>query len=215
MSDFKQYFLDYEKSYQYFQETISDVNILSKSIFEYLDFRSGHFFTFLSSDSNIEKHINNFKFGSIKPPVRDYIYSFVLNNVRTLDKICIVDDFQQNYSSEYKEDLFLSHGKVFDNEIYYLFTKDNISLETVQTAFRYSNIDWHSLAIIFQTKLEKSENTTLSKSDCVNICKNAEIILVTAFDAEGYIIWEKTPKILQRQRFLRSNSEFACRLPSK
>ena len=53
-----------------------------------------------------------------------------------------------------------------------------------------SNAIWHSLCIISENQLNSAE-TILTLEKIKAICMNAKIVIIGAYDGEGYIFWEK------------------------
>ncbi len=195
MKKIKKYKLNFSQAKTNFLDKVNSVNTLSKKVCEIVDLNSGSFYTFFPETEKAPSAINLFRGSLTKPADRQFFYQFILNNLQKTDnRICIFDDFESKYQPGYEEELFKSHGKFLNEEIYYLFSKENASLEKIQTAFRYCDIMWHSLIIISTSKLDFLPDQTISENDCIKICEKADLILVTAYDAEGYIFWEKTPK---------------------
>ncbi|MCH9634058.1 MAG: hypothetical protein S4CHLAM7_07960 [Chlamydiae bacterium] len=195
MTDIKKYSLEFNSTKNFVMNKIGDVNTLSKYICKLINFDIGHFYTFLPKTKDVSEAIDSLEGTRANLTPKKVFYSFVLDTLnKKTNKICVFDDFHGRYTSNYDEGLYLSHGRHLSDEIYYVFTKKNATFESIQKAFRYNDLIWHSLAVITSCIVEETADKTLSVNDCINICKNAEIILVTAFDAEGYIIWEKDPK---------------------
>ncbi len=193
ISKIKKHVLDYNSAYNYFIEILDKVNVLSSCIVKNLDFSTGSFFTLLPDSLDFESHIHSFKCGYTESslPLKNHIRHFIFRIISANTHLaCVFDDFLSNYHSNYKEDLFLSNGKFLNEEIYYYFTKNNISLQKIETALRYSDQIWHSLAVIYEAKVPII-NKKLMPRDCEDMCKNAVIMAVTAYDGQGYIFWKK------------------------
>ncbi|EFB42295.1 hypothetical protein pah_c012o001 [Parachlamydia acanthamoebae str. Hall's coccus] len=50
---------------------------------------------------------------------------------------------------------------------------------------------WHSVGVLTEADCFKNDNHTLSLEDIQHICKKTRMILIGAYDGEGYVLWEK------------------------
>lgn len=89
---------------------------------------------------------------------------------------------------------FLDNYSVFHNdEVYSLLNKNNISQEVILQCLRFSTSFWHSLCV-FTTADLNDVSKELSKKNIREICLMTEIVMVGAYDGEGYVFWEKNDK---------------------
>ena len=185
------YELTFDPTIAYLKEVLENANTLSSLLIKKINFKSGTFFTLLTEKTNSE-NIHKFRQGGIACNSRDQTRSFVLNKLQFNDNLtCVFDDVSDTYRPGCQDSLFLSHGYIFQNEIYYLITKNTASLELLEEAFYVSDALWHSLCVLCEIKIINDK--TLSLKNIEDICLNAQLIIVGAFDAEGYIFWEKSP----------------------
>jgi hypothetical protein len=105
---------------------------------------------------------------------------------------CIFDDVSSIFTSDLQEEdeLFSSYGMAYNKEVYYLLTKESSSKQLIEECLRRSNAFWHSLCVLTKADFnEIKKELTLEKMK--DICLNTEMIIVGAYDSEGYVFWEK------------------------
>ena len=86
--------------------------------------------------------------------------------------------------------LFNAHGLLCGNEIYYLLEKNNISTELITECLRASNAFWHSLCVLTEANLDDRIAREISTEKIQEITLKAKLIIIGAYDGEGYIFWE-------------------------
>ena len=76
------------------------------------------------------------------------------------------------------------------NEIYFLLGKNKISEKIILECLRASNSFWHSLCVFTTADFtDVIKDLTLEKIK--EICLSTELVMVGAYDGEGYVFWEK------------------------
>lgn len=209
------YELNFHESLEYVKDNLEDVNALSVALLESLEFKSGHFFTLLPPGSNHEaKH--NFLAGgilpqnpiekycidgrqarySIKATLRDEISNLILNEMNLNARLSgVFDDVSGTTPNHNTHPCFADNYTAFhDDEVYYILNKKNVSYELIWDILKASTSFWHSLGVI--TKLDLNDFTkSLTLGKIKKICLETELVIVGAYDAEGYIFWEKAPKL--------------------
>jgi hypothetical protein len=86
----------------------------------------------------------------------------------------------------FSDDYSLFH----DDEVYSLLKKDNITIDLILTCLRFSNSFWHSLCV-FTTADFTNVFKNLSLKKIKEICLTIELVMIGAYDGEGYVFWEK------------------------
>ncbi len=178
--------LESKRVLDYLNEKLKGVNKLSDVVVTFLNSNTGSFYTFLPKGLEIEK-IHDFNFGGKTKSLRDEVGAFIhklLQSDQTL--ACIFDDFNADFSDRENNDLYESHGLCCDNEIYYFFK--NGSLFEINKCLRYSDAIWYSLCVITRSDVKEKK---LDEDTIEMICKNAVCVLVGAYDAESYVMWER------------------------
>lgn len=185
----KKHLLDFQKAKSYFTENLKKTNFLSDSVLFFTRFESGNFFALLK-DKKENTDLNEFKTGGKTTCSRDDVSEFILNVLKNDAKLsCIFDDFNADKKNIEDDLLFSSNGVFFEEEVYYL-VNNNTTKNLLIQCLRRSNVIWHSLCILSHTQFEEHKKT-MNREDVKEICLNAKLIMIGAYDAEGYVIWEK------------------------
>ena len=102
-----------------------------------------------------------------------------------------MDDVSGSTPKDESHPCFFDNYSVFYNEeVYSLLTKNNISKELILKCLRFSTSFWHSLCVFTPADFIK-ETKFLNLEKIKEICLTTELIMVGAYDAEGYLFWEK------------------------
>ena len=185
-----QHELDLKPTLEYFKYNLTDTNTLSSELIKLINFESGRFFALLPDDVD-QKNIHNFQNGGIASGIRNQIAAFILSKLQLNRELsCIFDDVAAIFKPDYKDPLFFSCGLVHEKEIYYLVTPHTASFELLTQCFLTSNAIWHSLCILAEIDINKIDNKILSIEQIKSMCLNTLLIVLGAYDAEGYIFWE-------------------------
>lgn len=201
--------LEFNPVWEYVQDNLDDVNTLSSELLQLLDFKKGHFFTLLPNDANFEE-IYHFKYGGILPqyPEEKYFinghwssYSWIpdiylelsqliLKEITYKDRLsCFMDDVLASPKDEYYTLYSDNFSLFYDEEVYYLINKENISLELLRKCLRFTTSFWHSLCVF--TRGDFNGLTTLGLEKIKEICLKTDLVMIGAYDGEGYVFWEK------------------------
>jgi hypothetical protein len=206
--------LDFNPVMEYVIKQLGTINTLSCELLKLLNFKEGHFFTLLPDDANL-KGIHHFKWGGILPqnPIQEQIIDgrrstftwipdtdkemslLILNEIKSKPHLsCILDDVEGGFTPEDKSaPCFSDNFSVFyGDEIYSLITKDNASYDLISLCLKYSFSFWHSLCVLTTADLTGITLTkTLSLEKIMEICLATQLVMVGAYDGEGYVFWEK------------------------
>lgn len=189
---FKKVRLKYDTAFKYFNEKLQSANELSNQCLKNIDFKQGVFFSIFPEGSNIP-NINDFYVGNRTPNIRNIAYEFILDKLKKTSNLsCIFDDVASTYSSDYSDPLFISNGLHYHCEIYYTILPQKASLETINRCFVASDAIWHLLCVLFKYDSPEISNHQITKDQIRKISENVEMIIVGAYDGEGYVFWEKT-----------------------
>lgn len=209
--------LNFNLALEYVRSRLDNVNVISMELINQLDFFKGYFFTLLPSIAN-QKLLYNFKGGGILPqnPLEEYhvsgiksTYSIIPSIVEELalliskevkqrkNIVCMFDDVNCSLKHVTGYDLYENYGLLYKDEIYYLLNNTNISVDLTKECLNNSNAFWHSLCVF--AEIENSEKN-LSLEHVKEICMTTQLIMIGAYDGEGYVFWE--------QNAIDSNQEF-------
>lgn len=185
----KKYNLDPIITKKFIENNLSNLNELSRLVLQIIDQIEGKFFTFLS-EKLTEDQVHDFSTGGKAKNMRKETSRILYDFLTSKKAICIFDDIN-TLPKELDQD-FIEENDVFicKNEIYYL-VEDQASMELIFKYLNYSSAIWHSLCVVskqsnkFRIKKEQNAKTLESFS------KNAILILLEAYDGEGYVFWER------------------------
>lgn len=177
----------------YFQYTLEDVNFLSNFVMKNINFSSGSFFTFLPEDIYTPS-LYEFRWGIGSAIIQEVSREIVLDICKKNQLSCFFDEFGFKPKELYKNPLFQEYGMGFQNEeVYYLVNNDAVNEEILEKCFYASNMLWHSLCVLTNISFKKKGGEVLTEEEMHQICESIEYILVGAYDAEGFIFWQKNP----------------------
>lgn len=210
------YDLEFHCTLDYFTSKLTDVNALSTTLVDSLDFHSGVFFTLLPKTPNLD-NLYEFERGGILPqnaPVKystgegsftiipstkEEVGEFISQEIH-YDKnlVCVLDDISRTPNDPGLEIFYQKNSLFrFGEELYYTSNIDNVSPEFVLELLLQSFTFWHTLGIV--TKFpDMRRDQILSKEILVSICKEAKLAFIGAYDGEGYIFWERVPNALDK-----------------
>jgi hypothetical protein len=169
----------------------------------------------LPEDANLE-YLYRFKYGCILPqnpikygPVADlgnYYYSetpSISDNVAQMIEdalqrdstiTCIIDDVIRNTTHKVIRECseeFRSCIAYSGREVYYLLNKENGEVPLIFKCLCRNCGYWHALSILSKIALKDYVGKELEKPILNQICENAQVIIIGAYDGEGYVFWEK------------------------
>ncbi|MBA2655463.1 MAG: hypothetical protein H0X51_10175 [Parachlamydiaceae bacterium] len=211
MENLKKYKLDYEKTINYALAHIGAGRTLSKQLIKNIDFSRGNFFTILPSNANLER-LYVFTSGNIIPqeypeiPMEDdqgnrYIYQEVMNTKQDLNKFILnylevnqshLSIFEDVISSLTDHNLKINQVRLvtINNHPYHLADYLTPLLSVRETLWRTIEI-WHTLIVLTKDLNSQSLPDILNIEDITLICDSTQYIIISAYDGESYIIWEK------------------------
>jgi hypothetical protein len=216
MKKLNKHILNFELAQRYVKDTLIDVNVLSEELLNALDFKNGHFFTLLPEDANLENLYKFTAYGILPqtpeieylvneqkasyseiPTVDEEVADFILKTVQSNAKFsCIFDDFEATTTeilelSNLNSNNFYSHSFFYEKEVYYLIENKTLSQELIEKGLMVSNTFWHSLCILTEVSLKNLKNKCLSLEKIREVCEKTKMIMVGAYDREGFVFWEE------------------------
>jgi len=185
------YSLNNNAALKYIDWNLANGNALCNCVLNNVCFENGSFFTYLKEGLTEEK-VNNFFSIHVGVNTKEMIGKW-LHEVGAKDNslILIFDEDDARVEESIKEELFCRVGAYHGDEVFYLLENNSKSLKNIRDCLQASDIIWHSLCIVSKYSYKKNESRSISKEELEDIAKNAEMILLLAYDAEGYIIWQK------------------------
>ncbi|MCH9609384.1 MAG: hypothetical protein S4CHLAM45_05250 [Chlamydiales bacterium] len=193
------YKLEYDCVWDFLQNNLDQTNTLSSELLNLADFSKGSFFTLLPNNLD-RKNINEFECGickktallSITNCIRKGVCELIYKKINSESKSsCLFDDVLRSPTDKYCPDLFFSHGLSYENEMYYLLEKSPISEELILACLRLSNACWHSLCILTDNFSNRLKEKKITLNEIKKMCSNTSLVIIGAYDGQGYIFWEK------------------------
>lgn len=198
--------LQYEKALRYATDQLQDGYTLAREILKSLDFKEGHFFALLHSSADRTK-IHEFRVGGILAvnpleavhiqgkvyPGRKKSHSvhqlaLYLNSLLQPGQCCFFEDM-----IHYRSDSILSELKnhiLYFHEEVYLFIKENeFTQEIAEKIIHYSDAQWYYMNII--SEVSPGVNLNMTSEQLENIALKANLLVIGAYDMEGFVIWKK------------------------
>lgn len=200
--------LDSSEVLPFLMDRLAGVNHLSDILLKTIDFETGAFFTLVPEGSNL-KRLHEFKVGLVLPqnPILGYLkgdgttsmYSLVptierefadeISNILNREGlVAIFDDVTRDPTDTDSDSA--PYKYINDNKVYYMLDRNSASSDSAYLCLRRSKTFWHSLGVISKVNLQLDDRN-LTDEALKDICANASLIFVGAYDGEGYIFWEK------------------------
>lgn len=191
MTKLKKYELEAAKTLGFIKWNLNDLNMLSKSVLKYSPFNEGRFFTFLRNDISNDQ-LYSFKCGGVGGGVKNKIIDIVhAELISPFGGLCIFDDYDQDFDSVGGWNLYDQVGIHFQNEVYFAVESNNSNKDLLLNCFRASDCIWHSLIILCKFTFSRNKDQSITEKELKEIALTANYILLRAYDAEGYIIWQR------------------------
>ncbi len=211
MKNLEKHDLSFDRTFNYFKDQLTYGNTLSTELLRLIDFSKGNFFTLLPNDANL-KGCYEFKSGGIlpQPPtqwhyidgrkasysfiptVQEEVSHYILEQANELELTCIFEDVSSSKRSLYLEYFYKrSIIHFYQDETYFILNKIKLELNSISKCLETANSIWHSLCILSNTDCSMFKED-LSIEEIDNLCTNSKLIIVGAYDGEGYVFWERS-----------------------
>lgn len=210
MKKLHRYELEYEETWRYVSSNLDGANTLSSEIVDLLSYKKGRFFTLLPTAANLPL-LYEFETGGILPQksekdyvidnrkatyseiptIREELADLILKTANKEKLFCIFDDVLRLANDKNSTNLFKSNGLIYNDEVYYILDRNQIDNELIIKCLDASNAFWHSLGILTKTVTLNFNSKRLDLEMLKNICINAQLIMIGAYDGEGYLFWER------------------------
>jgi len=199
---------------KFVKDNLTEINALSIELLNLIDFKSGAFFTLLPEGSDLER-LHEFKYGVILPQnsliiterkksfsrevptIKKEMSSFIFNKLTSNPILsCIFDDV-----ISYPDDLILNYFYekksiyLHENKVIYVIRKNNIDRDFLLKCIWNSFSSWHSAGVLTEADCFETDNNILSLEDIRSICIKATMVLVSAYDGEGYVYGKKISRL--------------------
>lgn len=191
MTEHQRYSLDSSKALIYLQENLEETNALSSAIFKYVNFEKGVFYTILQENIT-NKQLYGFRWGGVGGGIRNRVCDILFTELHDNSRFtCIFDDVNGTYEPSYDEPSFLKVGAHYKDEIYYIIERKEASKDFLIECLRTSNACWHSLCVLSKKTYSRNKDLSITETDIIDFAKTSDLILIGAYDGEGYIFWKR------------------------
>ncbi len=198
--------LKFEQTFRYVTDQLQDGHTLARELLMNLDFKEGSFFALLHPSADRTK-IHEFQAGGILAvnPLEDVFFqgglypgrkkahsvhqlALYLKSILQPGQSCFFEDMVHHRSdpirSEIKKYIFYFHEEV------YLYIKEGeFSQEIAEKMIHYSDAQWYYMNIISETNSGFDLNVTSEQLQ--NIALKATLIVIGAYDMEGFVVWKR------------------------
>jgi len=203
--------LDFDQTMKFVKDNLTEINALSIELLNLIDFKSGAFFTLLPEGSDLER-LYEFKGGVVLPQnpieftekngkksffqkvptVEKELCEFILYKLSSNPNLSCVFDEVTHYPNDRNLKALYEKKSVYlyENEVIYVIKENNKNHETILNCMRKSFSFWHSVGVLTEADFFTDSNV-LSLEDIQTICKNTKMIIISAYDGEAYVLWEK------------------------
>ena len=203
--------LEFDRAQLYCIKYLEDGNTVANTLIIKIDFRSGNFYSLTSKDAHVDK-INDFSSGDLLPQhqmkstkvqkktydirekansekeLTQYLNLKLTNNKKLT---CIFEDVVRT-KSDFTTSLSAENAIFFNSEAYYILNANSIDLDKIRKLINQSDAQWYYLNIITSCEVNDFQND-LNQRIINDIVENTQIIVIGAYDMEGYVIWERNP----------------------
>ncbi|MBS0649771.1 MAG: hypothetical protein JSR93_01290 [Verrucomicrobia bacterium] len=211
MKFLNKHILKYESALKFLQESLDEVNALSDELLSAIDFSHGQFYTLLPQNAHSE-FLYDFRSGgilvqnpiqeyyvdgkkssfSVIPTIRDQIASELITKIHEKEKAAFLfDDVNCSPEEMLLFDDYQQYRWIYNDEVYLIIDKNNASEEKILLGMQKSESFWHSLCVLSNINITDGSEKTLSFEQIKSICQQAYLIMIGAYDGEGYVFWEK------------------------
>lgn len=205
--------LDFQPTLEYAKNQLEGGMILPSTLLRSINFQQGSFFTLLPKDANFNR-IYQFTEGEIliQNPIQQYEYKGEIaaySRTPTLDQelaeyidqmiqsnsnlTCLFEDVCYTMKTS-STSFYLEKNALYTNndQLFYLVNYKSSSPEFLEKCIKRAHANWYSLAILSEYSPQKKE---LDFEEIKEFCQQLKMIILGAYDSEGYIFWEKQNNI--------------------
>ncbi|WP_079978261.1 hypothetical protein [Parachlamydia acanthamoebae] len=204
--------LDFERTMEFVKDNLNEVNALSSELLNLVNFKSGVFFTLLTLGSDLER-LYEFKSGVILPQnpiivteidgkksrhqevstIKEELSDFVFHKLISNEKLsCVFDEVTMDYDDSYLNKFYEKKSiYLHEKEVLYVIREHNKTHKFISDCMWSSFSFWHSVGVLTEADCFKNDSNILSLEDIQAICKKTKMMLISAYDGEGYVLWEK------------------------
>ena len=202
--------LEFNQAFPYVTDQLQDGNTLSQELLKSLDFKKGDFFALLHPSADRNK-IHEFRSGGIlkENPLESVSFqgkmysgrkkahsihqlALYLQNVLLHGQYCVFEDTVHHRSDPVVSEM-RKYAFYFHKEVYLCLKEDEFSQDTAERMIHYVDAQWHYMNIISDAALRLELD--MDSQQLQSIALKATLIVVGAYDMEGFVGWKKSSDI--------------------
>lgn len=201
-----------KRAVKYINEVLGFESILSVFLRKKLNLTEGNISVFLPSELSDEQLYNFtrggifssdsepiatgrgdgtylFKKKSMIPELSDFIFETLSKNKRYW---CVLDDVMMAPGDNDLEGLKESFNEV-EQEIYHIVNQINLDNTLLLKIINAVNVSWHFLCVVVELSEYQNMNNdrVLSEKVFLSFLDEVRMVIIGAYDGEGFIVWEK------------------------
>lgn len=201
MNLLKKYALNDLRVLNYLKKRFDPYDYLISRLLKECDFKNGEFYTLFLPGIE-ENKLYDFESGGILQ-INDSTENIVKQLPMIIQKnflenheddIWVFEDALRNVSDNDKSLGFFYENELvyeWNDQVFYIINKNKSSLECISNCIENTSINWYYLSILTKDPHNLSLGRPLSDDQLKFFCVNAKKLVFGAYDAEGYIFWEK------------------------
>jgi hypothetical protein len=205
-TDIEVFPLKFEQAFRYVSDQLQDGHTLAQELLRNLDFKEGSFFALLHPSADITK-IHEFRAGGILAinPLEDVLFqekvypgrkkahsvhqlALYLKSLLRPEQCCFFEDMTHHRSDPIVSEI-QKHVLYFHKEVYLYIKEPEFSQEIVNKIIHYADAQWYYMNVISESDSRLDLNMTSEQLH--NIALKATLIVIGAYDMEGFVIWRK------------------------
>lgn len=198
--------LKFEEALTYVIAQLEDGHTLAKKILRHLDFNQGNFFALIHSSANKTK-IHEFKSGGIlelnpleQVAFQGHLYSGrkkshsvgqlsqYLKHALKPQEFCLFEDLIHHHSDPIAPDI-KEHIFYIEEELYLYLTENEFSETIAKKIIEFVNAQWYYMNIISNSGFDLKQTITAEQLE--KIAMQTTVLVIGAYDMEGFVLWEK------------------------
>lgn len=186
-----------ETSLPYVREVLMSGNTLARQLAEFRNLESGSVFAFLPSEMR-PSAITDYRYANDTGRVEslDCLTQFISHFLhKNQERMCLLENRYARESDPVVVE-YRSRILCFNEEVYHTVGGSQTSHETIRTAIIEADTSLSLVGVCFSRTDQClwSSKSDLSLADIEIVVKNADYIIVEAFDGGGFLIWSQSSR---------------------
>ncbi len=210
LRDLNKYILDPKRTIEYFQDQLNCSHAISKELKATLNLENGQFYTLLPENANfkelyileggwilpqnpvLEQESKSGKKSSYTwiPTLDQEIANYIFEKIQLNENYLAIFEDVARIPEDFQQEFVLEFGLRYTNEFFYQLNKGNATEELIISAIHEINAQWHLLFLLTEIDGKNKLSKEISLDNIKEFCKNIRLLVLGAYDGEGYVFWE-------------------------